>query len=410
MKSKVKYGTLLLLLACSYSYGQIEQYNYKRELKGITGNWHKVVLPDEIFGKVSSNLYDIRIFGITAYNDTIEAPYLLRLTTEIVSSNDISFKTVNASHNEKGYYFTFEIPTNEPINKIKLDFRQQNFDWRLKLEGSQNQQEWFTVIEDYRILSIKNELTDFQFTNIIFPNSMYRFFRLFIASKENPYLMVAEVSQYELIDGDYRFYPIKKSKINEDKQAKQTEIEIDLQLPVPVSHVKIGIKDTFDYYRPVTIKFLSDSFKTEQGWKYRFNTLTSGTLNSLEVNEFKFRSTILQKLKILIHNRDNQHLTIDTIELKGYLHELVGRFTEPATYFLTYGNSKAGKPQYDIDHFTDKIPKTMTTLILGTEQAIDKEEISETEPLFKNKAWLWTIMTVIILLLGWFSLKMIRKN
>lgn len=410
MKLKVKYSTLLLLLACSYSYGQIEQYNYKRELKGITDKWHKVVLPDEIFGKVSSNLYDIRIFGITANNDTIEAPYLFRLTTEKISSNDISFKTVNVSHNEKGYYFTFEIPTNEPINQIKLDFKRQNFDWRLKLEGSQNQQEWFTVIEDYRILSIKNELTDFQFTNIVFPNSRYRFFRLFIASKENPYLMVAKVSQYELTDGDYRNYPIKKTKINQDKQTKQTEIEIDLQLPVSVSHIKISIKDTFEYYRPVTIKFLVDSFKTEQGWKYSYSTLTSGTLNSLELNEFKFTSTILQKLKILIQNRDNQHLTIDTIEVKGYLHELVGRFTEPATYFLTYGNSKAEPPQYDIDHFADKIPKTMTTLILGTEQVIDKEEISETEPIFKNKTWLWIIMAVIILLLGWFSIKMIRKN
>jgi len=409
MKLTVKSWTWLLLLICSYSYGQIEQYNYKRKLKGITDKWHKVVLPDEIFGKVSSNLSDIRIFGITANNDTIEAPYLLRLTTEKVSSNDVSFKTVNASHNEKGYYFTFEIPTKEPINQIKLDFKLQNFDWRLKLEGSQNQQEWFTVIEDYRILSIKNELTDFQFTKIIFPNSKYRFFRLLIASKENPDLMVAEVSQYELTDGDYRVYSVKKNK-TKDNQAKQTEIEIDLQLPVPVSHIKLGIKDAFDYYRPVTIKYLADSFKTEQGWKYSYNTLTSGTLNSLEANEFKFSSIILQKLKILIHNRDNQPLTIDTIEVKGYVHELVGRFTEPATYFLTYGNSKAGKPQYDIDRFTDKIPKTITTLKLGVEQAIDKDEISVREPLFKNKTWLWTIMTMIILLLGWFSVKMIRKN
>ena len=185
MKLKVKPWPWLLLLLCSYSYGQIEQYNYKRELKGITGKWHKVVLPDEIFGKVSGNLSDIRIFGITANNDTIEAPYLIRLTTEKVSSKDVRFKTLNTSHNEKGYYFTFEIPTKESINQIKLDFKQQNFDWRLKLEGSQNQQEWFTVIEDYRILSINNELTDFQFTNISFPNSRYRFFRLLIASEKN---------------------------------------------------------------------------------------------------------------------------------------------------------------------------------------------------------------------------------
>lgn len=410
MKLTIKPWTWLLLLICSYSYGQIEQYQFKRELKGITGKWHKVVLPDEIFGKVSGNLSDIRIFGITANNDTIEAPYLLRLTTEKVSSNDVRFKTLNTSHNKKGYYFTFEIPTKESINQIKLDFKQQNFDWRLKLEGSQNLQEWFTVIEDYRILSINNELTDFQFTNISFPNSRYRFFRLLIKSKENPDLIDAKVSQYELTDGDYRIYPFNKNNISENKQSKQTEIEIDLQLPVSVCYIKIGIKDTYDYYRPVTIKCLADSFKTEQGWKYSYRTLASGILNSLEENEFKFTSTILQKLKIIIHNRDNQHLTIDTIKVKGYVHELVARFTQPASYFLTYGNINARKPKYDIDRFTNKIPETLTRVEFGDEQTIEKEGILMTEPLFKNKSWLWIIMTVIILVLGWFSIKMIRKN
>jgi hypothetical protein len=410
MKLTVKAYTLFLLLVCSYSYGQINQYNYKRALKGVTDQWHKVTLPDDIFSKVSHDLSDIRIFGITANNDTVEAPYLLRLTTEKISSNEINFKTVNTSYNENGYYFTFEITTDEPINEIKLDFKQKNFDWRLKLEGSQNQQEWFTVTEDYRILSIENELTDYKFTKISFPNSKYRFFRLLIASEEKLDLTVAKVAQHEVTDGTFRSYPIQKIKTNEDKQANRTEFEIDLQSLVPVSRINIHIKDTFDYYRPVTIKYLTDSIKTEQGWKHSYSTLTSGTLNSIEGNEFQFNSTILQKLKIIIYNRDNQPLTIDTIRVKGYVHELVARYTEPATYFLTYGNRKIGKPQYDIDRFAGKIPESPSTVELGTEQIIEKKELPVKKPLFIDKTWLWVIMTIIILLLGWFSLKMIKKS
>jgi len=141
----------------------MEQYSYKRELTGVSGEWHKLILPDEIFRKISQNLNDIRIFGITVSNDTVEAPYLLRLTTGNISGKEISFNTLNTSHNDKGYYFTFEIPTVEPINQIKLDFKQENFDWRIKLEGSQNQNDWFTISDNYRILSLKNEITDFQF-------------------------------------------------------------------------------------------------------------------------------------------------------------------------------------------------------------------------------------------------------
>jgi len=133
-------------------------------------------------------------------------------------------------------------------------------------------------------------------------------------------------------------------------------------------------------------------------------------LNSIEKNEFQFSSTTIQKLKIFISNRDNQPLTIDTIQAKGYIHELIARFTDQATYYLTYGNKKTARPDYDIERFTDNIPETLTTLELGNELKIEKEEVHVTDPLFKNKAWLWSIMTVIILLLGWFSVKMIRKN
>lgn len=411
MKHPIRISCFLLLIAVSsFSYGQMAEYNYKRELKGVTDQWHKIVLPNELFGKTSQCLTDFRIFGLTESNDTIEAPYLLRLTTEKISGKDVVFKTLNASHNDKGYYFTFEIPTIESINQIKLDFNQENFDWRITLEGSQDQNEWFTVVEDYRILSIKNSQTDFQFTKLTFPSSKYRFFRLLIDSKEIPELSVASIAQHEITDGTFRKYSVKKVNAKENNKTTQTEIDVELQLPVRVSHINIGVSDTFDYYRPVTIKYLTDSFKTEQGWKYNYSTLTSGTLNSIEKNEFQFSSTTVQKLKIFIDNHNNQPLTIDTIEVKGYIHELIARFIDQASYYLTYGNKLSERPNYDIEHFTDNIPETLTTLDLGDELTIKKEEVPVTDPLFKNKTWLWAIMTVIILLLGWFSVKMIRKN
>lgn len=411
MKLKIRISfCLLLIMICSFSYGQMNQYNYKRELKGITEQWHKIDLPNEIIGKTLQNLSDIRVFGITKNNDTIEAPYILRLTDEKISNKEIPFKTLNSSHNSKGYYFTFEIPTEEPINQIKLQFKQQNFDWRVALEGSQNQKEWFNVIEDYRILSIKNSSTDFQFTKLEFPSSKYHFFRLRIDSKEKPELTLASVENQEIINGIYSEYQVNNINTKENKTLKQTEIDIDLQLPARVSKINIGVSNSFDYYRPITIKYLSDSFKTEQGWKYNYNILASGTLNSIEKNEFKFNSLTLQKLKILIDNQNNQPLSIDTIRIRGYLTELIARFTEPATYFLTYGNTKAVRPKYDIEQFTNKIPGTLQTLELGNEMIIGKDAKLIIEPLFKNKIWLWGIMSIIILILGWFSLKMLRKG
>jgi len=108
MKVKLTY---LLLFFCSFSFGQINKYGYKRELMEIKDQWHKVVLPNEIFGKILPDLSDVRIYGITKNNDTIEAPYILRFAEEKISQKDVSFNLINQSKNDNGYYFTFEIPT-----------------------------------------------------------------------------------------------------------------------------------------------------------------------------------------------------------------------------------------------------------------------------------------------------------
>ncbi|WP_299163616.1 DUF3999 family protein [uncultured Eudoraea sp.] len=407
---KAKISICLLLLICAYSYAQIDQYSYKRELLGITDQWHKVVLPEDIYGKMSPELSDIRIFGLTETNDTIEASYLLQLKTEKVVGTEVKFKLLNTTHNEKGYYFTMEVPTEDSVNQLMLNFKQDNFDWMLSLEGSQNQQEWFNIVDDHRILSIKNAETNYQFTKVTFPETKYRYFRVLIKSKEKPDLSFAKIEFNEVTNGSFNKYAAEKFESIEDKKRKLTLVEIGLKTPVPVSSIKIDVKNTFDYYRPITISYLSDSVKTEKGYKYQYRQLASGTLSSFEKNEFVFESTVLQKLKISIYNQDNASLTIQKLTAKGYVHELVVRFTEPATYFLAYGNKKATKPNYDIERFVSNIPDTLTALNFGKEQLIDQKEVLGSEPLFKNKNWLWAIMTLLIIVLGWFSVKMIKTK
>lgn len=401
--------TYLLLLFCSTGYGQIKEYSYKRKLTGIKDQWHIVALPNEIFKRVSNDLSDMRVFGLTKSNDTLEAPYILKLASERISEKEVSFNLINQSKVSNGYYFTFEVPVETSVNQINLDFKEQNFDWKLTLEGSQNQQQWFSIIEDYRILSIKNEQTDYQFTKVKFPYSKYRYFRLFINSTKSPELIKAKLSLNQINEGKFREYSI-NSVIDEEKQNKQTIINIDLSSNVPVSKLTISVKNKYDYYRPVNITYLLDSFKTEKGWKYNYATLTSGTLSSIEKNEFKFNSIILKKLKIIIENQDNEPLQVDSFSVKGYIHEIVARFNTPGTYYLTYGNSKAEKPNYDIARFSDKIPKNLTALKLDDEQLIGKGTIKQTGPLFENKIWLWIIMALTIMVLGWFSLKMIEQK
>jgi hypothetical protein len=401
---------LLFFIISSKSFGQMHDYRYIRSITGIKEQWHKIELPDDFFRHVSPGFSDIRIFGITKRKDTIEVPYILQESTEKISKKTVDFKLINKSRNKNGYFFTFEIPAEATINQLDLDFKQQNFDWRISLEGSQNQQEWFSILQDYRILAIHNEFTDFSFSKIAFPDSRYRYYRVVINSKSGPELISSKVTMNENIPGKYRKYTLYSTTIKEEKKLKQTIVDLELTFPVPVSHVNFFIKDTVDYYRPFLIQYLSDSIKTPEGWNYVYNTLQTGTINSFEKNEFDVNSTVLKKLRLVIENQDDRPLQIDSLSVEGYEHKLVARFDEPGSYFLAYGNPEASKPIYDISRFADKIPTRLLSLDLGQEQLNIKATALGTGPLFQNKRWLWGIMVLVIITLAWFSFSMMRDK
>ena len=410
MTLKTRLLTCFSLLIFVLSFGQMQNYSYKRELIGVKDTWHKLTLPDDLFEKVSPALSDIRVFGITTKNDTIEASYILKLNDEKVVKTNVYFKILNTSYNEKGYYFTLEVPSKAPINHLQLAFKQFNFDWRINLEGSHDQKEWFSIVEDYRILSIKNAETFYEYTKLSFPNSSYRYFRILVKSLEKPDLKSAEATYNTINAGIFNDYKTKRIRIKENKDEKRTEIEVELLRSVPVSYVKVDVNATFDYYRPITIQYVSDSLKTEKGYLYNYRTMTDGTLTSIEKNVFKFNNTVAKKLKITIQNQDNEPLSINKVDVKGNVYDLEIRFNEPATYYLTYGNALAYKPYYDIDHFISKTPDSITSITLGKEEVLPKTPKATKSPLFENKLWLWLIIIVIIALLGGFSVKMMQAK
>ena len=408
MNLKTSLGIFIGFLVSVCSFGQMSDYNYYRELRDVSGPWHSITLPNDIFSKLNSTFSDVRIYGIKSNGDTIEAPYLFQVAAGKSAKKEIGFKTLNTSHTGNGYYFTFEVPGEETVNQIRLEFENKNYDWLINLEGSQSQDEWFTILHDYRILSIKNVLTDYQFDKLRFPDSRYRYYRISINAKDQPVLSRASVEKTEYTEGQFRDYTVGKTEIVQNKKDRQTEIAIGLDMPVPVSKVRIRVSDTIDYYRPVTFSYLTDSFQTDQGWKYNYARLFSGTLNSMEANDFPFSSTILQRLRIVVHNQDNQPLHIDSVSVSGHVHALTTRLTEPASYYLTYGNKSAIAPEYDIARFVNNIPESPAPLAFGEEKTIGKDKLPSAEPLFMNKMWLWAILGLVIILLGWFTIRMMR--
>jgi hypothetical protein len=395
----------LLLLFNTPVLGKGKLFDYKRELKGIRSEWHRIILPDDIFGKINPDFSDLRILAVTK-KDTFQIPYLLNVEEDQNITEERPFKMINKSETTEGFYYTFEMPAEITINQILPHFRVTDFDWRVNLEGSNDQGKWFLLLKDYRISAYHNDFVRFQFSRIIFPVSKYRYFRLLVKSKVNPELGEVKISSVKIIRGESRNYACRLLKSDEDKQRKKSVYYLELTNPEPVASVMISAGDTIDYYRPVKIEYLCDSVQAPHGWNYIYSELAEGIVNSEGKTSISFPGTITKKLRITISNLDNQPLKIDSFTLKGYVHELIGRFSKASVYYLTYGNKRLSKPTYDLEHFRNKIPSTISVI------AVDKEEPSKvlTGWNFFNSSLLWIIIFLIIVFLSWLTIRMIRNK
>jgi hypothetical protein len=401
--------TVALSLICAFTSAQIKDFRYKRLISEISGTWNRVVIPDEMYSKLTNDLSDLRIIGITEAHDTIEAPYILEELSEQTINNQVAFKTLNFNSQNNRYYYTFEVPSVNLVNEIALLFEEDNFDRLIKLEGSSQLIEWYTILDNYRILSINNNFTDYNYTILNFHESKYRYYRLSFQSNIKPKLLSATISEQKILQGLYRNYELRQTEISNDKKTHETIITAELPATVPVSFLKIIVQDKYDFYRPVHIQYLTDSVESPKGWIYNYSTIAADVISSLEPNEFKFTNTFLQKLRIIISNYDNEPLTINQLSVKGNMYQLVVRIIKPATYYLIYNNKNAQRPVYDLTSFKDKIPQGLPQLIIGPEEKIEQMPASIVKPIFENNAWLWIIMVIIILLLGGFTYKMIKK-
>ena len=410
MMLKLKINLFICLFLCAIGLkAQINSFPYKRDLTGVNTTWHKISLPNEVFSQAQDGLADLRIFGVKG-SETIEVPYILTENADQITDVETPFNIINQSKNEQGFFYTFQTAATLPINQIKLSFKQANFDWKVRLEGSNDNKEWFTVLTDYRILSIKNSNTDYQFTQLNFPTSKYGFYRISVKANEQPQLSTAKILKTDTLKGVYKDVPYKFYHVYNDAPTKRTHIIVNLTHPTPISYLKINAQSSFDFYRTIKIEFATDSVNTEKGTQYNYSELFNGTISSLESPEFSFNSTFAMRLKITIENGDNRPLQIPPVVLKGPVYEMIGRFDDPSlNYALYYGNNKVNSPNYDLKNFADKIPKEASALTVGNEQPNPLLSASKVStPLFENKLWLWLIMGLIIAFLGFFGYKMLK--
>jgi len=404
---------LTLLFLCLFEQkakAQYQDYTYIREVETNNSLWNEILLPMEMFDHLRHDYADIRLYTITN-TDTIEEPYLLEILESKKELKRLNYKIINQVKDEQSYYYTFALDSIQNVNEVILNFGVKNFDTRITLYGSDDNSKWYTIKENQRILSILNPSVNYAFTNLTFPTVRYKYLKMEVKGSQDLKLQAPSIT-YDIT----RLVGLNRCEtesfsIKNDQRNKKTILTWTTKHLSPVSTIQIKLKDDIDYIRSIRMYYATDSTYSSDGMKYHYRELFHGTISSFEPSIYHFSPTILKHLKVEIINDDNQALTIDEIKVQANSIRLKTRISNQGHHQLLYGNQLAHFPRYDIEKFQNKIPKNLTIASLGLESlnpANIKEDSPVIKPVFENKFWLWGLMGLIIVLLGWYTLKMLK--
>ena len=411
--TKIKLQNVLVLvfiLITTHSFSQLKDYNYKAEINNVKDTWHVLKLPQESFALMKCNYAAIRIYGLSE-TDTIEIPYIIETLADKQIYTKVPVTVVNRAKTEKGIYFTLQNEGSGNINEIELNFEEENFDWIAKVEGSNNNDEWFTISEKERLVALKRDDVDFKATTIKFPLVNYKFIRIHLQGTQEANLTEALIFEKEVIKGEEEFFKTRSQKIAQEKNTKRTIVSVYLKDSVPVSKIMIPVDSEMDYYRRVHLKTVKDSIVIENRIRYNYESLGTYEISSYKENEIYIENVCVDNLIFEIENMDNHPLPIGEIKVSGNPVELKARFpAEKLQYILAIGNYRAHTPQYDIAGFKNNIPESPAILTVGDFNDIEKEKKEKNTPVLPfPKYVLWIILVAVIVILGFFTSKMLKK-
>jgi hypothetical protein len=396
-----------LLLSQQVLYAQ--QFKQKRALGNLSQGWYSVQLPPELSGSLTPQMGDLRIWAVTT-TDTLEAPYYLQEQTPRFKYQEVNFDLLNTSRQGTTYYYTYKLPAGSTVNQIKLNTPQTNFSWKVTVEGSQTQEQWFTLVEGARLLGISNKMAQYKLTDLALPLTDYRYIRLSIQPQDEPTsepkLQSASLTKLDTIDGASELIPSKLVKhVN---QNKQSEWYISLNNLVTINRLKLSIAEDFEYQRPITISTLKDSIRTSRGLKARFEPVYNGYISSLEEANFSVNSERVQHLKIVVQNYDNTPLTLREVVAISFPYKLLFRVDRPGNYSVYYENPEVYTPTYDIAGFINKIePATIMPIQLAEAEAIQNTTASVKQE--ESKWWLYLVLAIGSCLLAYFAYSLLKE-
>lgn len=370
--------------------------------------FYRILISPPVSEHLNDDLSDLRIYDANQR----EVPYLLE-------------KEVPASHAEK--FIEYEIAGKEvktrcctslilrnarrtPINNINLIIKNAEA-WReASLMGSDDKKNWFAIRDHFTLSAPENSDETQQMKILGFPWSNYEYYLLEIRDSIYAPLNILKAGYYEeqVTDGKYTELPVIKTAYDSATQ-KKTYVKLMMDGLHFVDRIEIVVSGAKYYRRNATIfekriRILKNGKRTTYFKPIQYFELTSGRTALIALVNVR-----AQEFLIEVDNQDNPPLEFSAVKALQLNQYLTALLSKGKSYTLRFGQPKLHAPIYDLRFFRDSIPGEVKVLQLTETKILKKTEAEISDTFFTSKSFIWAAIVVVMVVLGFMSVKMARE-
>lgn len=380
----MKAATLILALlicclpycACAGEPQNLNNFLYFAPIRGSVqkGALYRVPLSGDIIGKCNQYCTDARILD----QDRKEIPFvIIESRGNNAGVETYLFEITGYDNTLKAETVTMRLPEkHRAISAIQISTRDRDFRKKVQVYGSPNMNEWVLLAED-GIWDFSSQV-DLRKTDIKFPESDYRYYRLIIRTLKRQEIKSetmrlkyhgldfsvenerAGIIRIDRIEGraslsrlksvhDENMFAHFSSRKDEDRTM------IDIEAGIPFERISFEIANSY-YFRKVGI------YHSDTGKEGSFRLVTMEQVYSFPFSDSKETRNYIEcpgsgkgYYRFVIENRNNPPLEIKNIKLawvrrNAYFIAL----DDSSQYTLWFGNSSLKRPEYDIVHFINQ--------------------------------------------------------
>jgi len=345
------------------------EWKYRAEvtIEDGTSDYCGLILTPDIYNAARLDLGDIRL--VDSHGE--EVPYVLARPKDTTESPRYKPAIINRSTNaENAAMVTLDFRKKVMKNSIEVATRGNNFRRTVRVEGSNDNIEFFTLVEQAYVFAISH---DRRFEQVDLPANDYRYLRITVepmaAEEKSPVIDEAKAFKIEKKFAERQLVGMLHIEHSEDEESNSSIYVYDLgYCRLPISEIELDVADDA-FYRYVTLegrdaatqKVKIDSEDNRQRFReveVRWGRIINGTIyRYTEVNGQKREKVVLRVppsrrcyryLRITIKNYDDKPLMIRSVSAKMVAHEVIFAAGDNGVLALYVGSASARSPRYDL--------------------------------------------------------------